>query len=161
TGRIVMKHGLRHLASILVAAIAAIGPINVRADDQGDNKYVVNKLVSDLPGAAVTDARLKNPWGVAFSPGGSPFWVADNATGLSPLYAGDGTIQSTVVTIPSASGGSTGNPTGIIWNPSSAFKVPSTDTQAAFIFATEDGTISAWASGLSAAVIGANNSSTG
>ena len=42
-------------------------------------------------------------------------------------------------------------PTGIIWNPSSAFVVPGTTLQAAFIFDTEDGTISAWAGGLTPA----------
>src|SRR4029077_16917724 len=36
-------------------------------------------------------------------------------------------------------------PTGIIWNPSAAFVFPGTKLQAAFIFGTEDGTISAWA----------------
>src|SRR6202043_48517 len=42
-------------------------------------------------------------------------------------------------------------PTGIGWNPSSAFLVPGTKLPAAFIFASEDGTVSAWAGGLSPA----------
>jgi len=42
-------------------------------------------------------------------------------------------------------------PTGILWNPSSAFLVPGTKLPAAFIFATEDGTVSAWAGGLNPA----------
>jgi uncharacterized protein (TIGR03118 family) len=63
-------------------------------------------------------------------------------------------------------------PTGVIWNPSSAFVVPGTQSttnpkgiQAAFIFATEDGTISAWAGGLTTnptnAVIAFDNSTSG
>jgi uncharacterized protein (TIGR03118 family) len=39
-------------------------------------------------------------------------------------------------------------PTGMVWNPSAAFLVPGTNLQASFIWATEDGTISAWAGGL-------------
>jgi uncharacterized protein (TIGR03118 family) len=42
-------------------------------------------------------------------------------------------------------------PTGIVWNPSVAFLVPGTKLPAAFIFATEDGTLSAWAGGLTPA----------
>jgi len=63
-------------------------------------------------------------------------------------------------------------PTGIIWNPSSAFIVPGTKStnppngiQASFIFATEDGTLSAWAGGLTPnpnnAVIAFDNSASG
>jgi uncharacterized protein (TIGR03118 family) len=39
----------------------------------------------------------------------------------------------------------------MIWNPSSAFLVPGTKIPAAFIFDTEDGTLSAWAGGLTPA----------
>jgi uncharacterized protein (TIGR03118 family) len=63
-------------------------------------------------------------------------------------------------------------PTGIIWNPSSAFVIPGTKSttnpngiQASFIFATEDGTLSAWAGGLTPnptnAVIAFDNSASG
>src|SRR5205807_3425563 len=51
--------------------------------------------------------------------------------------------------------------TGMAWNPSATFLVPGTNIPAAFIWATEDGTISAWAGGLTppdAAVIAVNNS---
>jgi uncharacterized protein (TIGR03118 family) len=49
----------------------------------------------------------------------------------------------------------------MVWNPSPAFLVPGTKIPAAFIFATEDGTISAWAGGLNPAtnaVIAVDNS---
>jgi len=136
------------------------------------------------------DPVLQNAWGVAFSPAGSPFWIADNATGCSTLYAGDGTkvlLQGAVgVSIPlpnvvpatSCKTVDPNNPptnaapTGIIWNPSSAFVVPGTKSttnpngiQASFIFATEDGTLSAWAGGLTPnptnAVIAFDNSASG
>jgi uncharacterized protein (TIGR03118 family) len=147
-----MHHVNPYFIAAMVIAIAAGATAPVRADDGEANSYVVTPLVSDLPGAPVQDTNLKNAWGVAFSPAGSPFWVADNATGQSTLYEGDGTIfnitGATPVKIPGPSGPGTGTPTGIVWNPSAAFLVPGTATQAAFIFDTEDGTISAWARGL-------------
>jgi uncharacterized protein (TIGR03118 family) len=169
------------LAAGAVATIALGGALAVTPGDaQGQdfsqrNAYKVNLLVSDLPGPGVTDMRLKNAWGVAFSPAGSPFWVADNATGLATLYAGDGTIQNLVVTIPCPPNPGQGSncptaaaPTGIVWNPTTnpmtAFLVPGTNIPAAFIFATEDGTISAWAGGLTPpnkAVLAVDNSQTG
>src|SRR5437773_2274949 len=51
--------------------------------------YVQSNLISDIPGLAqFTDPTLLNPWGVAFFPGASPFWVNDNNAGLSALYFG-------------------------------------------------------------------------
>lgn len=148
------------LASASLIAVNLITAPTVRADGSGffgqQNAYIITPLVSDLPGAKVTDPNLKNSWGVAFSPGASPFWVSDNATGLSTLYDGDGTIVPLVVTIPCPSPFGQGSscpgnasPTGMVWNPSSAFQVPGTSTSAAFLWATEDGTIAAWAGGLS------------
>ena len=162
-----MKVSTRHLASAAIMALSTLGATALRADDDGAdgyrNAYLVTPLVSDLPGAKVMDPNLKNAWGVTFSPAASPFWIADNATGLSTLYDGDGTIVPVVVTIPcptTAGQGSscpqTAAPTGTVWNPTAAFLVPGTTTASHFIFATEDGTISAWASG-PAATIAVNN----
>ena len=39
-------------------------------------------------------------------------------------------------------------PTGLVWNPTTTFLVPKTSNPATFIWATEDGTISAWTGGL-------------
>jgi uncharacterized protein (TIGR03118 family) len=171
----------RRVGPATVIAIAVIAATAVRADDRhhdgDDNRYVVTNLVSDIAalGGAVTDPNLKNAWGVTFSPGASPFWISDNAAGLATLYDGDGTIVSVVVTIPcppTPPGAGQGSscppntvppiiaaPTGTVWNPTTAgFLVPNTTPPAPshFIFATEDGTISAWASG-SAATIAVNN----
>jgi len=153
------------VAALMVLAASAT---NVRADDDG-NAYAVAPLVSNIAGAAAKqDTVLQNAWGVAFSPGGSPFWVNDNVTGCSTLYTGNGTKIPLQVSIPLpgnliAPGScqpvdpnhppspTPAAPTGIVWNPSSAFLVPGTQLPAAFIFATEDGTISAWAGGLNPA----------
>ena len=104
------------------------------------------------------DANLVNPWGIALSPT-SPFWVADNGTGLSTLYNGSGTPQALVVTIPPPAGGvSPSAPTGIVFNSSTTdFLV--TGGAAHFLFATEDGTIAGWNSGTTAQIVVDNSAS--
>jgi uncharacterized protein (TIGR03118 family) len=133
---------------LLTAAIATLtcAPSVVYADDD-DGGYLQTNLVSNLPGVArVTDPNLKNPWGVAFIPG-SPFWISDNGTGVSSLYSGKGDIVPLVVQIPppkDSPSSVTATPTGIVWNPTQGFKVGTSTFPGIFIFATEDGTISAW-----------------
>ena len=69
-----------------------------------------HNLVSDgFVAADHTDANLKNPWGVAFGPGGA-LWVSDNNSGLSTLYDGTGAPQSLVVTVPGGGGGTVAAP---------------------------------------------------
>jgi uncharacterized protein (TIGR03118 family) len=122
-----------------------------------------SNLVSNIPGLAKsTDADLVNPWGVSFS-ATSPFWVSDNGTGLSTLYNGAGVKQGLIVTIPTPKGGTPpSTPTGQVNNGNATeFLVdPATaNSGARFIFATEDGTISAWNGG-AAAVLKVDNSMT-
>src|SRR6516164_9348389 len=83
-------------ASVSVIAICALTSIAARADDSDkQNRYVMTPLTSDLPDTAPNqDPVLQNAWGVAFTPGGSPFWIADNATGCSTLYDGKGVPQT-------------------------------------------------------------------
>jgi uncharacterized protein (TIGR03118 family) len=163
----------------------------VRADEgaesaKGPNRYVVTHLTADLSGIAPnTDSVLQNAWGVAFTPGASPFWIADNATGCSTLYDGSGMPQPqpTPLKVKLPLPGGTipptacqpvdpenppnpppATPTGLVWNPSATFLVPGTANPASFLFATEDGTIAAWAGGLTPpdqAVLAVDNSSSG
>lgn len=187
-----MNSTIRIIEYTAIAAIMIAGSTAVRADDEHSrdrrNSYVVTPLVSNLAGKAkFQDPVLQNAWGVAFSPAGSPFWISDNATGCSTLYDGTGVKSALQVSIPlpgnvvpaadcqavkpppaPAPKPGPAAPTGMIWNPSSAFVVPGTVSPAnpkgipaVFIFDTEDGTISAWAGGLTPpanAVIAANNS---
>lgn len=113
--------------------------------------YQQVNLVSDQAGEAATvDPNLVNPWGLSAAPAtaagnGSPVWVSDNGTDVATLYTGGsvGTpvgISPLVVTIPG------GEPTGQVFNGGSGF-VLSTDGKtgpAKFIFASEDGDITAW-----------------
>ena len=131
-------------------------------------RYAQINLVSDIPGlAAFTDKKLKNPWGIAFGPT-SPFWIADNGTGLSTLYAKDGSPipQLPSVRIPPPHGSSaTATPTGMVFNPTTDFVVSANGNSgpAIFLFATEDGTISGWnpTVALRRAVLAVDNSKIG
>jgi uncharacterized protein (TIGR03118 family) len=124
--------------------------------------YVQQNLVSDIPGFAnSTDPDLVNPWGLSSS-STSPWWVNDNGTGLATLYNGSGVKQGLVVTVPPPMGGTPPSaPSGQVFNNTSGFALPG-GSPSLFVFATEDGTISAWngAQGTSA-VLEADNSASG
>jgi hypothetical protein len=82
--------------------------------------YTQTNLVSNASGVApVTDPQLINPWGISRG-SGSPWWVSDNATGLTTLHNGAGAKQSLIVTIPPSDPNNkntpTGTPTGTIFN---------------------------------------------
>jgi uncharacterized protein (TIGR03118 family) len=120
---------------ILTAVIASTLPIFA------GTIYSQQNLVSDIPGlAAVTDPNLVNPWGLSDS-GTSPWWISDNGSGKSTLYNGNtGAPQALVVTIPPVSS----SPTGQVFNSTASSFAINGGTKASFIFATENGTISAW-----------------
>jgi len=142
------NYGLAAIPALF--GIAAAGVIAARADDldHGRTGYVQTNLVSDLTSTAQSmDPMLVNPWGIAFVPGG-PFWINDNGKGVATLYDGTGAKVPVTITIPAPSTAPVGTmsaPTGMVWNPTSQFFVPNTTLPGLFIFATEDGTISAWA----------------
>jgi uncharacterized protein (TIGR03118 family) len=167
-----MKLVIGGLASASLAAMCLITTSAVRADDDGDksNRYVVANLASDISNLTPNpaDPVLQNAWGVAFTPGASPFWISDNATGCSTLYDGAGVKAALQVKLPLPGGSvpatackhfdpknppnpTPAAPTGLVWNPTSGFLVPGTSLPAVFIWDTEDGTISAWAGGLNPA----------
>jgi uncharacterized protein (TIGR03118 family) len=121
--------------------------------------YRQHNLVSDgaVP-ADLVDAALVNAWGLVASTT-SPWWVADNGTGLSTLYNGNtGAKLSLTVSVPGA-------PTGIVFNGGAGFVVASGTAHgpARFIFASEDGTISGWnpAAAPTTAIVAVDNSATG
>src|ERR1700692_251977 len=64
-------------------------------------QYIQKNLVANRHGyqEGHVDPNLVNGWGLAYLPG-SPFWVADNFTGVSTLYTGQGATVPLVVTIP-------------------------------------------------------------
>lgn len=137
------------MISLLGAAFAEDGSKasmpNATAPVLAANQYQQKNLVSNLPGQAdVTDPNLVNPWGLSRS-STSPWWVADNGTGVSTLYGAAGNIVSLVVTIPPSDPNvsSTGNPTGTVFNGSTEFEIVK-GKPAVFMFVSEDGVISGW-----------------
>jgi uncharacterized protein (TIGR03118 family) len=135
------------MAVLAAAGLAvAVGPLGAHAGNAPSAAapvVTVQDLVADQSGAAqLTDPDLVNAWGMSHPPGG-PLWVSDNGTNVSTLYTGavGGTPvqkQSLVVNVPG------GAPTGQLYNPTSGFPVPGTGKPALFVFAGEDGDVSAW-----------------
>jgi len=132
--------------------------------EQSKGAYVQTNLVSNIPGlATITDLMLVNPWGISRSPT-SPFWTSNQGTNSSTLYAVTGSTTVSQVTavnakgfvgIPTTAGGPQG-PTGQVNNTNTAsFQLTPgiASTSARFIFANLNGTISAWAGGLTSTVV--------
>src|SRR5262249_53885825 len=105
--------------------------------------YVVTPLVSNnhVPGTT-DDGNLQNAWGLAAT-ATSPWWVADNGSGLSTLYTGAGARLGLVVT-----GGDA--PAGLVANPSTTAFVLPNGSAARFLFDSEAGTVSGWNSATAA-----------
>lgn len=108
------------------------------------------------------DPNLVNAWGLSRGTG-SPWWIADNGTGLSTLYDSTGLPNALVVTIPLPNGQSgTSAPTGTVFNYTTAFEA-APGVKSVFLFVTEDGTISGWNPGvnLNLAVVKVDHSALG
>ncbi|HEV2711326.1 MAG TPA: TIGR03118 family protein [Edaphobacter sp.] len=150
-------------ASAVVGLVLAIAIFGQVAMAQTAQHYKQTNLTSNQASLApIMDGGLVNSWGLARS-STSPWWVADNGTGLSTLYNATGEKQGLVVTIPTGDNAQspTGTPTGTVFNGDSTVFLLAPGKAAAFLFVTEDGTISAWNPGvsLSQAVIEVNHKS--
>ena len=120
-----------------LAAVAAMLSCGFAIATAAAAGYTQTNLVSDQPGAVITDASLVNPWGMATS-SASPFWVSDNGTGVATLYSVSPTTnvpvkQGLTVTIPGD-----GSVTGQVFSGAGGFNSD------VFLFVNEDGTISGW-----------------
>src|SRR5690349_12720891 len=108
--------------------------------------YLQHNLISDgfVP-ADHTDTNLVNAWGLVPGPT-RPWWIADNGTGKTTLFNVGANAIVTEFTVPGA-GGEQGNPTGLVFNGGTGFVVNNgvgAPAPARFIFASEDGTLSAF-----------------
>lgn len=103
-----------------------------------------NNLVADIQfySPRTIDVNLVNAWGIAITPSGD-FWVSANQTASANIYDKNGNIEMPRITITGA-GGHYGAPTGVVYNPTTDFKILTIPAE--FIFAGEDGTISGWSS---------------
>ncbi len=142
----------------LLAACAfalCLPALAARADTFTQTNIVADKASF---GAMVTDPTLLNPWGIALS-SGSPFWLSANGNGTAPVYTDTGSKLLTV-TVPAPPGQTTPSaPTGQVFNSTTAFAL-SNGKPAAFLFDTEDGTISGW-NGTSPGLLAVDNSKKG
>ena len=145
----------------LITASLVSGALSLGALRADDADFIQTNLVSNIPGlATITDSEVVNPWGVSHSPT-SPFWVSNQGTNTTTLYAvTNKTNVSKVninppagfVLIPTTSTGPQG-PTGQVNNTNvSSFPVNNGGDggSAHFIFANLNGTISAWDKGSTA-----------
>ena len=104
--------------------------------------YVATNLASDLnmgPGV-FQDPDMVNPWGLTVR-GTSPFWIANNGTGLATLYntsTGAAVKQGLVVTMPGQTLGAIVPITGTVGNLGSSFNGD------LFLFSAENGGIYGW-----------------
>lgn len=107
--------------------------------------YRQHNLLSDgaVP-ADLVDPNLVNAWGLVSSPT-SPWWISDNGSGRSTLYNVTTGAIPLIVTVPGALG-QQGTPTGVVFNGGTGFVVNNGvgTGPARFIFASEDGIISAF-----------------
>ena len=139
------------------AIAACLGLVLLMVSAQAHAQYRITNLVSNQVHQAPTiDPLLANAWGLARGATG-PWWISDNDTGWSTIYDATGKQVPLRVLIPTAGNGPAsptglngpGTPTGIVFNGSSTdFQVQGKPS--VFLFATLDGTISAWAPGVNA-----------
>lgn len=144
-----MKFG-RSAAACAALILSLVSTAPLWAASSGYQEFRLDGFKQAAP---IQDRKLANPWGIAF---GSPtlIWISDNNSGVSTLYGPAGKREPMVVRIPSPTGDtSAATPTGIVVNPNA-----SNFEGAAFIFSTEDGTISEWdGSDLAAAALKVDN----
>jgi uncharacterized protein (TIGR03118 family) len=120
--------------------------------------YSVTTLVSDSGNAGRTDARLLDPWDIAFN-GGSAAWITNHGSSTSTVFDNhDLAAAPLVIAVPP-------QPTGVVFNSGNGFEVSQDGRRgvARFIVASEGGTLSGWAPslGLEATVVGFDGSARG
>ena len=142
------------MKTLLRLAVSTSMALAMGAVSSGQH-YTQTNLVANTPGVApVTDPQLVNPWGISRG-SGSPWWIANNGTGVSTLYNGAGAKQGLTVTIPPSDPNNTttpiGTPTGTIYNGSTTDFLLAPEMPATFLFSTIDGTIAGWNPGVAVA----------
>src|SRR5258706_850719 len=83
-------NGISLQSTLVLAAALALACVPAGAKQHHDNDethYRAINLVSDIAGVGQwQDTNLRNGWGVSFHDT-FPFWVSDNGTGVTTLYA--------------------------------------------------------------------------
>ena len=131
---------------VTVLILAVIVCVGQKPSNDHSQFYLQHNYISDgVVPADHIDANLVNAWGLVSGPT-TPWWIADNGTGKTTLFNVGANAIVTEFTVPGA-GGEQGNPTGVVFNGGSGFVVNNgvgAPAPARFIFASEDGTLSAF-----------------
>src|ERR1700730_14772854 len=89
---------MARLYHILSAALFGFGLSALTVNAAHADPFIQTNLVSDISGlATITDASLVNPWGSSH-PVGGPFWISDQGTNLTNLWAVTGPTTVSKVT---------------------------------------------------------------
>lgn len=134
--------GMPVLALLIATQAAGSGP----ATSTGPTITRINQVSNQHGMAKLTDRKLVNAWGLASSPT-SPLWVANNGTNTATIYQG-GVGGAPVTKVPLTVKIAGGAPTGQVFNDTQGFtlRASSGRVPATFIFDSEGGDITAWAS---------------
>ncbi len=132
--------------TVRAGLLAAVGMLAI-AGQAAAQPYGHTDLVTNVCcGPERFDRNLSESWGVAMGAAG-PAWVVSSESGRSTLYDGAGVLQTLVVRMEVPPGFIVTSPAGIVSNAGAAFSVVDESGQigpARFIFATRQGTITAW-----------------
>jgi uncharacterized protein (TIGR03118 family) len=143
---------MRSFRSILVLG-AAGAVLTLACQAHAATEFYVSNLVSDgyVP-AGTIDPKLINPWGIART-ATSPLWVSDNGSGIATVYNGGTAAKLGLAPTIAPPNGQTfsATPTGQVATGSTTDFLlnGNSNSAAAFIFDTEDGTISGWSNNVS------------
>jgi uncharacterized protein (TIGR03118 family) len=122
---------LATVAAVTLALVGASGPAVAHDRHKGhddDNAFKQVNLVSDIPHLAqLTDDMVKNPWGIDFGPT-TPLWVSNQASNTLTLYRGATKATPVAQKVPLIIAAN--SPTGMLFNPTKKFQVPTKDGMA-------------------------------
>jgi uncharacterized protein (TIGR03118 family) len=135
--------------ALLIASVLIAFPGCKKNDNNNNsvnNNYKQVNLVADTTGygASRIDSNLVNAWGIAQGSSGA-LWISSNEKGLTVIYDASG--NQTLAPVSIHFQGSDAAPTGVVFNSTSSFAIPSNGAASKFIYVTEDGALEAWASG--------------
>jgi uncharacterized protein (TIGR03118 family) len=140
-----MPHSWR-FGALVAASIVLLGAAPAQADPPTSRFTEVDQVSDQAGHAKLTDTNLVNAWGLALGPT-TPLWVANNGTSTATVYTGGlggAAVGKAALTVTNDSDA----PTGQVFNGSGDFVVttPTGSAPARFIFDSESGDVTAWAS---------------
>lgn len=151
---------MNRIKSVVVAGMVAVLGVAIVVAPTASHAFFIKKNLRATDAAYCAeqvDTDIKNAWGIAIRPAGlgGHFWVTGNGTGKSVQYVGDvggKPLFQDALKLVDVPGPATeqGTPTGVVFNGSSQFVVTNPHPNGAitapakFIFATDNGVISAW-----------------